>query len=479
MKTQHDSNEISNGQSSVHRSLFTVHSSQFNNNFSKRSKIMSASTFLRTGLMTLAAIFLLASIVLGGDFKNGGVLRNKSGKTFTVANGNFQNFNTANGVVLNAGIIDITGASKNFVNGNATLFGYVSNDTAASAGTITVTGSYVNDIGGTVNGTGKIQVGVDVTSSNSNFVTSSGEVDYNGSGAQNVLSTTYGTLALNGSAGTKSLAGDVTVSTAFTLSPSNIVAVATHTLNLNGSVTTGGSLSSATSGTVSYGGGNQNVIVGSYGNLTVAGTGTKTAGAGTVTINGLYSNLATTTLKVTDLTLASTATFTNNLGVTQVSGAMTNSLASPLATNLGGTFDFDASTGAQAIASGQYTNLTISATTTSGVTLASTYYISGNYTPSGSATRTYTGSTIRFNGASTQTIANDANAYDNLAFFGVGEKDINGAVTAGGAVTIDASVTGSGNNGVYVGTSGVLTINSTGSLTNDGVLTNDGTITVN
>ena len=459
------------------RKKFTVTNNQLTH--SKRSKTMNASRYFQVGLVALVSLFLLSSVMLAGDFKNAGVLYNKSGKTFTVANGNFQNYNASAGKVYNAGTIQITAALKDFLNGNAVLVGYVRNDTLATAGLITVTRNYSNDIGWTQNQTGKIQLGGDLTSTGATFVTNLGEVDYDGAAAQAVYATTYGTLRLNGSGGSKTLGtGTTTASTLFEVAASNTVVVGTNTLDLNGTVTTGGSLTSAATGTVAYNGAAQSVIPANYGNLTIAGTATKTAASGTVGIASAYANLVGTTLSVVDLNLGASSTFASNAGTTKISGTATIGVG--LGTNLGGTFDYTATTGTQTVASAQYTHLTISASGGTGVTLNSTYYISGNYTLSGTTARTYTGSTVRFNGAAVQVITADATgAYNNVDFFNTGEKQITGAVTVAGAALVDVSVTGAGNNGVYVMATGTLTINASGSLTNDGVLTNDGTITVN
>jgi hypothetical protein len=445
----------------------------------KRSKIMNASRCFRLGIFALMTVFLVSSIVLAGDFKNAGTVYNKATKTFTVANGNFQNYNAAAGKVYNAGSIQITGANKDFLNGNAVLIGYVRNDTLGVAGLITLTRNYVNDIGWTQNQTGTIQLGGDFTSTGATFVTNLGEVDYNGAAAQAVYATTYNILRLNGSGGNKTLgSGTTTASNTFQLAASNTVIVGTNTLNLDGTVTVGGALTSAATGTVAYRGAAQGVIPASYGNLTISGTATKTAASGSVGIASAYANLAGTTLSVVDLNLGAAATFAANLGTTKISGVAT--IAVPLTTDLGGTFDYAATTGTQTVASAQYTNLTISAAGGTGVTLNGTYYVSGNYTLSGSTTRTYTGSTVRFNGAGTQVITADlTGAYNNVDFFNTGEKQITGAVTVAGAALVDISVTGAGNNGVIVTATGSLTVNASGSLTNNGVLTNDGTITVN
>ena len=466
---------------------------QYNNNFltnTKRSTAMNTKYFLRKGLMALVSLLMITSMMFAGDFINKGTLTNKVGKSFTVSTGNFQNYKATDvgGTVNNAGTITISSASKDFLNSNGTENGTLTNNIATDYGTVNVGRDFVNQTGvvtnsstavidanndvtnttGTFTNTGIVRVFNNLTST-SGFVTTAGTVEYDGSGAQSVLGITYGTLkALTG--GTKTLAGAVTASTGFEIGGGATLAVNTNTLTLNGTVTTGGTLTSANSGTVEYLGASQNVFAATYGNLTVGGSGTHTS-SGTVTVNSVYTNAVSgVILSTVGFTSAVGANLSANSGTLQASGTVT--IGDGLSETIGGTFNYSGAT--QTVAAAQYTDLTLSGNG-GNVTFPASLYIAGAYSPSGTSTRDYTGSTIRFNGSGAQSIAGDASSFAALEFFNAGVKTITSSVTTTGSVTIDASV--NAGDGVAVSNGIVLTVG--GDLNNDGTLTNDGTITVN
>ncbi len=453
---------------------------------------MNASKMFRTAIMALIAVFLFSNMVFAGDFVNGGTLVNNTTKSVLVKTGSFLNYKTAGskpGTVNNAGTIEIPALTKNFENGNGAIAGTVTNNIASDYGTINVrndfnnsaTGTltnsstavvrvyhdFVHTASGTATNTGRILI-KNTLSAGAGFTTSGGTVEFDSSGAQTIPSLTYGTLkALTG--GTKTLAGTTTVNTEFEAGSGVTVVVSTNTLTLAGTVTLGGSLTSATNGTVEYTGAAQNVFASNYGNLTLSGSLTKTS-VGTVSIAGSYSN--SVTLSTVGFTTVSGATFGSNTGLTKASGTVT--MGDGLTVNIGGTFEY--TTAGQSVASAQYTNLTLS-NGSGTVTLPASVYISGNYTPSGAGLRDYSTSTsaLLFNGTTTtQTVSADANGtFYALAFAGDTQKDVTGTLATTSDFTIQSSVSGA----VGVRVTGDLTVG--GNLDNEGTLTNEGTITVN
>jgi len=471
------------------------------NKFSKRSNIMNASTIIRTGLLALVSLFLLASVVFAGEFKNGGVINNATGKMINVKSGNFVNYTTSFGTLNNGGTLQIIGASKDFLNSDGTLNGVLSNSnttnglilisrnlvngTGAAGGTVTNPGNiyvyfdYQNQKGITTN-TGTIHVSHDVTNAAGTFTTGGGTVSYDSStatGAQSVLgAVTYGTLNLHGG-GTKTLAGDITAHT-FDLASGVVAAAGTTQLVLDGTVTpssSSGDITSSGAGLVSYTFvGSQTVIGGastSYSNLTLSGAGDKTA-TGAISLSGNFTNGGSTNLITTNFTATGGgSTLTTNSGAVKASGTV--SITGGTATTVGGTFNYTGTAG-QAVAAAQYTNLTLSGATGT-VTFPASLYVFGNYDPSGVATHNYAGSTIRFNGTGTQAITADASAFVNLEFYNTGEKQVSGGtVTTTGTVLVNSDVTGTG---LHIMATGLLVVGS--DLTNNGNITNDGTITVN
>ena len=456
---------------------------------------MKANRMFRVGLLALISIFFLAGTMLAGDLKNGGTINNKSGQFINVKTGNFVNYTTSAGIVYNGGTILVLAATKDFTNSDGvslqgTLtntysavngFVYIGHDltngggTVSNAGTIRTYLDYLNQTGTTTN-TGSIFVSHNLTNGGGTFTTSAGMVQYDSTGplgAQSVLGTTYGVLNLHGG-GTKTFAGDLTAHTV-DLAVGVTAAAGVTQVTFDGTVgpSPSGDIISSGIGTVSYTfGGAQNVFGGgatTYSNLTLSGAGTKTA-TGAISLSGILTNAGVTTLVTTNFTASAGATLTGNAGTVKASGTV--SIANGTATTVGGTFDYNGAAG-QAVAAAQYTNLTLSGTAGT-VTFPASVYISGNYNPSGAATRIYAGSTLRFNGAALQAITGDAASFVNLEFYAAGEKQVSGTVTTTGTFFVDVSVTGVG---LHVMAAATLT--SGGDLTNNGIITNDGTVTVN
>src|SRR5205085_11254259 len=201
-------------------------------------------------------------------------------------------------------------------------------------------------------------------------------VDYNAAGGtgQTIASApTYGNLVLSRGSGsgttTKTLGGTTTVGSTLTVSANAALDVSTQTLILNGALSaTGSQISSASTGTVQY---NQSstgqvVVAANYGNLTFSDFAKTLPASGPIGVAGAFTPGSATGHTITN----STIDFTGG--------------------------------GAQSIPAFTYFNL--SSSSGGARTLASTGTISvaGQFTP-GSHAYTVTGSTVQYNGASTQT----------------------------------------------------------------------------
>ena len=149
--------------------------------------------------------------------------------------------------------------------------------------------------------------------------------------------------------------------------PFSLSGTGTNTINLNGS-----------SSTVNYDGTAQTVRNTTYNNLTLSGSGIKTA-AGNLTVNGTLTTASGVTLNmVTNQLLGTLGTISNN-GTIQTQ----NTSATPIPTGKtwGGTVEFNG--GAQTVRAGTYNNLTLSGSGTKSVTANIT--VNNDLTVSGTA----------------------------------------------------------------------------------------------
>jgi CSLREA domain-containing protein len=187
-------------------------------------------------------------------------------------------------------------------------------------------------------------------------------INFNGAALQTIPVFPYNNLTLNNAAGAN-LGGNVTVNGALTLT-SGTLGVGTNTLVLNnGSSQTGGSFSSAATGTVNYNQGTngQSVLNGSYGNLTFSnfnkslptafvniagvftpGTGTPSVLGNVIVFNGAsaqaipvfpYAGLALN--NAAGATLAGNTTVTESLTLT--AGTLTTGAGNTLTVDTAGT----------------------------------------------------------------------------------------------------------------------------------------------
>jgi hypothetical protein len=211
-------------------------------------------------------------------------------------------------------------------------------------------------------------------------------IDYVGPGAQGISGTTYGNIRLNNASG-GTLSAPAIVNGTLTLT-AGAFNVGTSTLTLNGAVTVGaGSLTSSATGTVIYNQGSdgQQVVAGTYGNLTFSNFNKILPATGTVFIAG---------------------TFTPGTAIGH--------------TITGSTIEFNGS-GAQAIPAFNYNNLSSSNVGARTLPNGGTIGIAGTFTP-GTNVYTITGSTINFNGAGSQTIP--AFGYNNLTSSNSGARTL-------------------------------------------------------
>ena len=284
-------------------------------------------------------------------------------------------------------------------------------------------------------------------------VVSGSTVNFNGtSGGQMIPAFNFNNLILSNSAGA-SQGGDVIVDGALTLTGSSL-AVRSYALTLNGSVTCGGSLTSAANGTVYYAqaSGGQNVCAWNYGNLTFSNYNKILAFSGTIGIAGAFTPGSVTGHSVSGSTVDFNGTggqtipaFNYNNLTSSSGGART--LASSGTIGVAGaftpgtnTYTINASTinfngsGSQTIPAFNYGNLTSSSYGARTLASSGAIGVAGVFTP-GTNTYTITGSMINFNGLSgAQTIP--AFTFNNLTLSNSSGASLAGNVTVGGVLTL-------------------------------------------
>ncbi|MBL4716140.1 MAG: T9SS type A sorting domain-containing protein [Bacteroidia bacterium] len=238
------------------------------------------------------------------------------------------------------------------------------------------------------------------------FTITGSTIDYNGTGSQTIKAFNYNNLT-SSSTGTRALPTSGKVRVAGTFTPgSNAWTVTSSTFEYNG---TGTGMNA------------QTIIAFDYNNLTSSSSGERTlASSGTIGISGAFT-------------------------------PGTNSY-----TNTGSTIEFKGS-GAQTIPAINYNNLTSSGSGTRTLASSGTIGIAATFT-SGGNTYTTTGSTVDFNGTTTQTIPNFS--FNNLTASNISGVNLSGDLTVPGDMIISGSLNGGG---------GVITVN--GNWTNNGTYT--------
>ena len=417
----------------------SINNNNSNNQISKRSNIMNATKVFSRGLIALLSLLLLVGVtfgqnlVLGGSTATYGGTWNVKGNidntamlvvvgftgTVNLKGTAAQSIGVATKPEIDFGTLKATGVSTKTFNVPSAITTNIDLTTATT--TQFVLNGYKLTLSGTITNTGGAGTPYDFTAAGS-------EVDYHGA-AQTVFTTPYDKLTVSAAGGDKTLAGNVTVASALSVSAGNL-AIAANTLTVNGTYSAVGT-----------------VTGGATSNITLNGTGdlasfTVTNGLQNLTVN---RNTYTVTLGA-DLTLAnalalnngtfavSTRTLTLNGNGTVISVAGTGSLSSAAT----GTVDYHAN--AQNVIAANYGNLTFTAGNKT-LAAAGTVGIAGTFTP-GPGTHTVTNSTVDFNGAA-QNIP--VFSFNNLLTHGAGTTK-----TAGGNIGIAGTFDngGSGNDAV-------------------------------
>ncbi len=381
------------------------------------------------------------------DFDNSGAVVIYNGGTQTIFN------TTYDGLTVNTAGTKTLGGSLTV----ASALSVSTGDLSIGANTLTVDGSYTIS-SGTVTGGATSNLTLNGSGDIASFAVVSGLNNFTVNRAANVVT----------------LGANLDVVGNFTLTAGTL-AVSTSTLTLAGAVSSSGTLTSATTGTVNYSKGTdvQTVLAANYGNLTFSNFAKTLPNGGTIGVAGTFTPGSSTTHTITGNTFDFNGG-TQNIPSFNVGTGYQNLITSGAASaktatgNIQTAGDFDnggASDNAVTLTMGTNT-LTIGGTKEN---TASTIEFAG-----ASNGQLFTTGTINYNGTVTQTIAGGGD-YSTLAFAGTGIKRIASATTVGAnnSLTVPAAVTLD----LVDGTS-VLNLKGTASLTVDGTLTNAGVIEV-
>jgi hypothetical protein len=193
-----------------------------------------------------------------------------------------------------------------------------------------------------------------------------------------------------------------------------------------------GTFSAGTS-TVNYNGTTAQIVAPiTYFNLTATGSSTKTAG-GAITVNGTLNLAAVSTLDLATSALSGSLATITGTGIIKTQNV--SSTPVPAGKTWTGIFQYNSS-GAQTIVTGNYLDLN----TTGGnrTLLSGTTGIAGIFTP-GSGTFTVTGSTVDFNGTGTQNIP--AFSFNNISVSGGTIKTLTADINLTNTLTLAANTT--------------------------------------
>lgn len=442
-------------------------------------------TFVVTGTATFGANQTSA---FGGNttVSGSGVLDlssftfSQSGRTLTLSSGGTLKIGGSNGVP--------TFDALDFANGTVVYNGTTQTVSAASYGSLTISGSRTTNTvtlePGIIYVSGTFTVSASFTSGG--YVTTGNTIEFNGTSAQTIPAFTYNNLT-SSSSGTRVLSS-------------------TGTVGIKGLFTIGTNSYTTTNSTVEFSGtGAQSIPSLSYYNLTSSSTGARIFSTlDTVAISGTFTpgtNAYTTigstvefngtalqtipALAYYNLVSSSTgARILASSGTISIEGSFAPGSNSYIIT--GSTIEFLGST-VQSIPAFNYNHLTSSGSGDRILASSGTIGIAGTFTP-GTNTYTVTGSTINFNGTGSQTIP--AFTYNALMSSSTGARTL----SSSGTIEIEASFTPGANSytttGSTVSFAGTaaqsmgaftydnLTIGGSGSKTATGNITVNGTLTL-
>ncbi len=411
----------------MQRAVFHIaHSPQFRQSASRRN--VSSLVFL--------ALLLVAAVVPAQTIRNNGTMNN----TGTLNCASFYNYKGGTpGTLNNTGTVNASLLFDNNLTGAT-----VNNNAVGKINLTGATSSYTNGLGATYNNTATSRIAVAATLSvgTGTFVTSAGEVLYNGTAAQTIAPLSYGILS-TATGGTKSLSGTTAVQSSLSIGSGTTLSVAGDTLTINGIPSNAGTFAANAAGSlvIYNGAGNQSVLGALYDNLTVQNGGTKTA-LGAVDVAGRLTNTATFDLSTFALTTGASASIVNTGSTIQTAGNVTFGARHLI----DGTFIYNASSGSQTLGAASYLNMTLSGG--SGATgqknfPADTVSVRGIYAISG-ANRNYGSGVFAYAGAAAQTVFS-SEAYAGLTITGAADtsvhKTADGNLTLSGALFIAANNT--------------------------------------
>jgi fibronectin-binding autotransporter adhesin len=370
----------------------------------------------------------------------------------TIANSNA----SANSLSISSALTQATG----LLNGNAFTGRYIMPTFYSSGNTDP---SNVNNWWSNTNGTGSHPV--DFITSNQKFIIQNGHTMTTGAGW--TISGTNTTLEIQ-NGGTLSETTAISISANTTLQVNN---GGTLNHNVNSISIFGGTESFGNTSTINYGfAGTQDVVIATYGNLTISGSGTKTlqgniTPAGNLTVTGSTFDLGSFTANrsLAGGTLSIDATSTLLIGGTNTFPAnyTTNTLTAGSIVNYNGT--------AQTVVNITYSNLTISG---SGIkTLGGNTIVNSNLTLT-SGTLAVDANTLTLNGPAIAGTPNNLSttAASTLAFGGSSAGiTVPSSVTLLNNLTINnangVSLTGALSSGTLTLSSGILSTTATNLLT--------------
>jgi hypothetical protein len=403
---------------------------------------------------------------------------NYSGTSQTVSNESYGNLTLSGSgtVTMPSGALSIASALTTSGTQSATAQAAVTVGGAVTigSGTTFATGAFADSIGGNF-------------TNNGTFTATGSTITLNGTGAQSIggsSTTSFANLTVSKSSGTATLAanesvwgnlsvsqGTLDVSTfTFTGSGGTFSLAAGTTLNVGGASNfpSGfGSVSLDPASTVAYNGAGQTVSSKTYGNLTLSGSGTKTAAAG-VTVAGTFTIGSGTTFAAGSFTHSFAGNFTNNGTFTAgTSNATFNGTGAQTiggsSTTTFGTLTLNNATGTVTLAQTESaTNLTVSAGTLDLSTFALTGTGAGTLTVGNGATLKIGGT----NGFPAGFPTHSLNAGSTVNYYGTTQSvsgESYGNLVAGdsGTATLAATGTVAGNLTVSSGTLalGAFTLN--------------------